>query len=183
MFCVAPLRLICIRITRYATCKDTHVTADNGDYFSMPNVMWGTIDVNVTIADTGEVVPFTVDPRQRGARAGTLGSNQHKVSASSGTASCAAGSELAEMAAMTETASSKQPTGLTPTCRRRLALPGPLIVRHSVMYQSRAGSQPKLPGPHPHLESWTSGLTKTGSRSSRLWRPQVKLTHSITSVR
>ena len=38
---------------------------DNGDYAftdAQRNV-WGTIDVNVTIADTGEVVPFTVDPQ------------------------------------------------------------------------------------------------------------------------
>lgn len=38
---------------------------DNGDYAftdAQRNV-WGTIDVNVTIADTGEVIPFTVDPQ------------------------------------------------------------------------------------------------------------------------
>lgn len=38
---------------------------DNGDYAftdAQRNV-WGTIDVNVTIADTGEVIPFTVNPQ------------------------------------------------------------------------------------------------------------------------
>ena len=38
---------------------------DNGDYAftdAQRNV-WGTIDVNVTLASTGEVIPFTVDPQ------------------------------------------------------------------------------------------------------------------------
>ena len=161
---------------------------DNGDYAftdAQRNV-WGTIDVNVTIADTGEVIPFTVDPQDSEEYGRALWDqiNARYLHLVAPLPDAQRDAELAEMARDDETKSSKQPTGhKLQTCRRRLALPGPLTAKHSVMYQRRAGSQPKLPGPHPHLESWTSGLTKTGSRSSRLWRPQVKLTHSITSVR
>ena len=68
---------------------------DNGDYAftdAQRNV-WGTIDVNVTIADTGEVIPFTVDPQDSEEYGQALWDQINaRPSASSGTASrCAAG--------------------------------------------------------------------------------------------